>query len=99
MRPQSIDLLDGVVDCLNTICIVHRKFRIEWSLHSFINNSIDYPQCIHVQLNTFDRAIVNGLILLVEVVIEGWTVMSSVTSLVNGDSVPNPHRLTSQSTS
>lgn len=70
--------VDCVVDCFDTVGVVNSELRVVRSLNLLIDNSVDYTESVHANLNTRGRAVLDLLILLVKVVVESRAVMTSV---------------------
>jgi hypothetical protein len=71
--------VDGVIHGLDAVSVVYRKFRVVGSLDLFIDDAVDYTECIHLELNTFDSAVLDGLVLLVKVIVESRSIVATVT--------------------
>ena len=67
-----------MVDRLDSIRIVHGKFRIVWCLSVEIIDSVANAKRIEYQLGAVSCAIGNRLVLIVEVVEEGWTIVTPI---------------------
>ena len=50
-----------------------------FGLHTFINDPVDDQQVVHLQLHASYRPVLDGFVLLIEIVEEPRTVMSAVT--------------------
>lgn len=75
--------INCVIDSFDAIRIIDSKLRIVWSLNLLIDDTIDYSESIHFDLDARNRAIFDGLVLLVEIVVKPWPVMTAVTEMVS----------------
>lgn len=71
--------IDCVVDSLDAVGVVYGKLGVVGGLDLLIDDTIDYAKCVHLDLNTSFRAVLDLLVLLVEVVVESWAIMTSIT--------------------
>lgn len=55
---------------LNSIGVVDGKFGIETRLDTQVNEAIDYPKGIELELNTIDSTVCNLLVFFIEVIEE-----------------------------
>lgn len=55
---------------LDAIAVVHGKFRVVLGLNSFIDDTIDDPQGVEVELNAILGAVRNLKVLFIEVIEE-----------------------------
>jgi hypothetical protein len=71
--------IDSVIYRFDAICVVYCKFWVVRSLDLFIDDAVDYTKGIHLEFNTFDSAVLDAFVLLVEVVVKCRSVMATVT--------------------
>jgi hypothetical protein len=71
--------VDGIVDSLDSVGVVDRKFRVVRSLNLLIDDTVDYAESVHLKLDTFDGAVLDTLVLLVEVVVKPWSIVTAIT--------------------
>jgi hypothetical protein len=92
------EIVDCVVDGFDTVGVIDSELRVVWCLDLLVDDwgvsqktittsrtltAVDYSKCIHVELNTLHRSVLNRFILLVEVVVETGSVVSAVTNSVS----------------
>ena len=78
-RHEHMNPLDRVVVSLDSVGVVDSKLRVVRSLNLLVDDTVDYAKSVHLNLNTSARAILDLLVLLVEVVVETWAIVPSVT--------------------
>ncbi len=71
-------LIDRIVHSFDPVCIVDSKFRIVRSLDALRYDSIDYTQRIEGELGAVSGAIGDQRILIIEVVVEGGTIVATI---------------------
>jgi hypothetical protein len=71
--------VDSVINCLDAVGVVHGELGIVGSLDLFVDDTIDYAERVHLDLDASAGAVLDLLVLLVEIVVESGAVVTAVT--------------------
>lgn len=63
-------VVDGLVDSLDTVGIVHSEFRVVRGLDRLVDDAVNNSQRVEIKLNTINTTVGNSLILLVKMIEE-----------------------------
>lgn len=72
-------IVDRVIVRFNPIGVIHGELRILRCLNCFVNNAVPDAERIEVERIAFHGPVLDLRILFIEVVEEGWTVVTTVT--------------------
>lgn len=68
-----------VVVCLDAVSVIDSELRVVRTLNLLIDNTVDDTKSVHLEWDTFGGAILDGLVLLIEIVVEARSIVPSVT--------------------
>lgn len=71
-------LVYSLVDGLNSVSVMDSELWVVWSLNRFVNDTVDYAEGIKVKRNALVGAILDLLVLHVEVVEESRSVVTAI---------------------
>lgn len=71
-------VIHGIIDCFDAIGVVVGELWIVRRLNGLVDDTIDYSESVKDEGNAFNRSVADQLVLLVEVFVKRWAIMTTV---------------------